>query len=54
MSEVNISVANVYDIAWHYASTEGHAELEAKVDGNARDMDIAWLVICGESPRADP
>ena len=54
MSELNVSVANVYDLGWHYASIEGVQALEAKVDGNSRDMDVAWLVICGEYvPRAE-
>ena len=48
MSQFNISHVEIYDIAWHYASIDGMARLEEKVDGNSRDMDVAWLVVCGE------
>ena len=48
MSTYNISVASVYDIEWHYASLDSFQSLESKVDGNSRDMDIGWLVICGK------
>ena len=35
-------------IADHYASLEALQAVADAVAGNSRDMDVAWLVLCGE------
>jgi hypothetical protein len=45
---INITHAQIYDLAWHYASADQLAATNQAIVDNARDMDIAWLVICGQ------
>ena len=45
---------DVYDISWHKVLVDSHAALEAKADQTNSDINAAWLVLCGEWPRADP
>jgi hypothetical protein len=37
-----------YGLADHYAAITMVEDVAKKVFGNARDIDIGWLVICGE------
>ena len=46
---INASVDNIYDIAWHYASVDDRDATNAEISGIKRDIDVAWLVICGKS-----
>lgn len=47
LAELNISTTNIFDISWHYASTETADGLQELIVANASDMDTAWLVLCG-------
>ena len=49
MNKVNISHTSVYDLESHYASLDGLQAVSDLVAQNSSDMDVAWLVICGES-----
>ena len=47
---INITHSQIYDLSWHYASVEQLAATDQAIRDNARDMDIAWLVLCGQLP----
>ena len=48
--KINITHSQIYDLAWHYASVDQLAATNQAIADNARDMDIAWLVLCGQLP----
>jgi len=43
---INASVANIYDIAWHYASVDDRDATNAEIIGIKRDIDVANLFYC--------
>ena len=47
---INITHSQIYDLATHYASVDQLAATNQLIADNARDMDIAWLVLCGQLP----
>ena len=48
--QINITHSQIYDLSLHYASVDQLAATQQMVADNARDMDIAWLVLCGQLP----
>ena len=47
---INITHSQIYDLATHYASVDQLAATNQLIADNRKDMDIAWLVLCGQSP----